>query len=83
MASKTIPARLIVTCDRCGAETPQAFGRGRRRREGVLLIKSHGLDNLGDPCCKADRSYDLCDDCLFIMERAIVSAMVLEGSERR
>ncbi len=83
MTSKTIPARLVITCDRCGVETHQSLGTGRRRRKGVLSIESDGLDALGDPCCNANRSIDLCDDCLFKIETAIEAAMVLAGSERR
>jgi hypothetical protein len=83
MTSKTIPAKLVVTCDRCGIETHQSLGRGRRRRKGVLSIKSEGLDQLGDPCCDATRSVDLCDACLYKIEIAIAAAMVLDGSERR
>lgn len=83
MASKTIPAKLVVMCDRCGLETHQSLGPGRRRRKTVLTMEGEGLDNLGDPCCNAHKQWDLCDDCWLKIETAIETAMVLAGSERR
>jgi hypothetical protein len=64
MATKTIPAKTEVTCDACGLVTHQSFGKGRRRQEGRLTVKQHGLDMLGDPACDGTVNFDLCDECL-------------------
>jgi hypothetical protein len=82
MTSKTIPAKTIVVCDRCGVETHQSLGKGRRRRKGVLSIESDGLDMLGDPCCNANRSIDLCDDCLSHME-TVIDRELKKGCDKR
>ena len=41
MSREKIPARVVVTCDACGANS-----RASRRQEGALLLKRHALVNM-------------------------------------
>ncbi|MGN8062755.1 hypothetical protein ACTJK4_13945 [Ralstonia sp. 22111] len=67
MTTKTIPARTITTCDCCGVEMT---GKNSRL-DGGIKIKENGLDFQGMAVADASRSFDLCDDCLPKVKRAI------------
>ena len=71
MSTKTIPAQIIKTCDRCGV----TMDRGNSRQEGRITINAHALDMHGHACADATRKLDLCDSCLYHVARAIDSAM--------
>ena len=64
MATKTIPARTETICDVCQAVCSGSLGKGRRVQEGRLLVEQHALDYQGSPCARGDIEFDLCDDCL-------------------
>ncbi len=71
MAIQTIPARTVVTCDRCGV-----VKNGKNdKQEASLLLKSHALDMHGHACADASRRIDLCDSCLYVLSNAIDAAM--------
>ena len=66
--TKVIPEHKLVTCDNCNqnANTP---------RRGILIIKQNGLDYQGCAVGDATRSFDLCDDCLDRVTKAIEHEM--------
>ena len=59
MATKTIPAKTVVTCDVCNVER----SRGNGRLEAKLTLKRHALDMHGEPAADGTISFDLCDGC--------------------
>lgn len=77
MSTKIIPAQTINTCDSCGVVID---GRNARQ-EGALTIKAHALDMYGNPCADATRKLDLCDGCLFQVEKAIDTAIAAQKDQ--
>lgn len=71
MASKTIPAQTIKTCDACHV----TLDKQNHRSEGALRIKQHALDMQGFACADASVNLDLCDRCLYTITSAINAAM--------
>lgn len=71
MSTKTIPARTIKTCDRCGVE----MAGNNCRKDGKVTINENALDFQGMAVASANRSVDLCDTCLSQVTRAIDAAM--------
>lgn len=60
---RTIPATTTIICDICQRECGCGAGQQWRKMQTTIHIRQSGLDHLGDPCCKADRDLDLCDEC--------------------
>lgn len=75
MSVKTIPEQTVVVCDRCGEVCDKGLSGCRNRRNGKLVIESDLLDMLGDPVANGTRKFDLCDECLSKIEKAVDEAM--------
>ena len=58
---KTIPAKNIVTCDKCGYNSEQI--PYRFKMNASVQFKGAALDIYGDPACSANFTVDLCDEC--------------------
>lgn len=71
MSTKTIPARIIKTCDCCQKEITTA----NSRQDGGLHIKAAALDFSGAAVADASRKLDLCDACLGHVCTAIDAAI--------
>ena len=76
MSTKIIPAQTIKTCDCCGV----TMDRRNSRHEGKLTLNAYALDMQGSPCADATRKLDLCDSCLYKVEKAIDAAMAPPAS---
>ena len=53
MSTKTIPAQIIKTCDRCGV----TMDRGNSRQEGRITINAHALDMHGHTARQVSPEY--------------------------
>ena len=71
MSTKTIPTQVIKTCDCCGV----TMAAQNSRQAGKLTLNAHALDMHGYACADATRKFDLCDSCLYKVEKAIDAAM--------
>lgn len=67
MATKIIPAQTIKTCDCCGCE----INSKTSRKDGKLTLKMDALDMHGHACADGSRVLDLCDSCLWDVEKGI------------
>jgi hypothetical protein len=77
MSTKTIPAQTIKTCDCCQVE----MDRCNSHQDGALVLKAHALDTQGSPCADATRKLDLCDSCLYRVEKAIDATIAAQESK--
>lgn len=78
MSTKTIPAQTIKTCDCCGV----VMSRNNSRQEGALTLKANMLDMQGSACADASRKLDLCDACLYDVEKALDAAIVNRKAQK-
>lgn len=67
MTIKTIPAQTIKTCDCCNKQ----IDRKNSVKDGKLTLKQDALDMQGSPCADATRIMDLCDNCLWDVNKAL------------
>jgi hypothetical protein len=74
MTKKIIPMEEIVTCDICGKDDVPF------RRDGLIIVKSSGLDFHGSPVGNATYSKDICDLCLPVLDKAIKD-LIWKGKE--
>lgn len=76
MATRTIPAKTVTTCDRCdrqcGDDVP-------RQMEGVIKLEGHALDYLGSPAANASSRFELCDDC-YTMLASLIGGEIRAGT---
>ena len=76
MATKQIPARTEVSCDRCGVDCTNA----NRRMAGVLSLYRHGTDYQGNAVGPAGCTYELCDKCIMEAE-SVVEKLLIRRTE--
>lgn len=60
MTTRTIPARVITTCDLCDS----VCTRENRRHTGSVNVERAGLDMAGHAVGNDSLHYDVCDICL-------------------
>ena len=71
-----IPEKRLVTCDRCQQPFSLVLSdRSRAIKDTHIYISQHGLDAVGDPVCRDNKEYDLCDFCAHIVLKALSDAM--------
>lgn len=64
MGIVNIPARTIITCDRCGIERSNDFKKDVFTMEGRISLECEGLDYSGVAVAAGDRSkYIFCNSC--------------------
>lgn len=73
MSTKVIPAQNVTTCDACGVVCTPATSR----YGAALQLKRLGLDHQGSIVGDASFHADLCDKCLYVVEKAL--GTVLKG----
>lgn len=55
-----IPAQTIIKCDVCQKECDIY----NRKQSGELIINQDALDFQGNACANGNTNFDLCDNCL-------------------
>lgn len=79
MTITIIPARRIQTCDCCGGD----MTGNANRLNGHIEIRENALDFQGMAVADASRAFDLCDDCLPKVKRAINEVFTATALENK